>query len=90
MMGISISILVGRALGNASASGQRYGYNSLRGTQRKRGDKEFWGRGTCIGHPEGAENIKMFVFHINAQEVLIIYKINYPVADSFSRFPSLA
>lgn len=35
------------------------------------GRKEFWGKGVCTGQLTGAENIKIFVFHVNAREELI-------------------
>lgn len=52
--------------------GQRYGSNGLAGTWRKPGNKEAWQRGMCICHSEGTENIKLFAFHVNAQEGVTI------------------
>lgn len=58
--------------------GQRCGTNGLAGNWQKLGNKEVWQRGMHIGHSEGAENIKIFVFHVNAQEGLTIKQDKSP------------
>lgn len=58
--------------------GQRYGSNGLAGNWQKLGNKEVWQRGMHIGHSEGAENIKIFVFHVNVQEGLTIKQDKSP------------
>lgn len=64
--GPGLSLPVDRSLGNNSRDG-------LTETWRKLGNKEMWRRGMCVGPSEGVENIKIRLFHINAQEELAVY-----------------
>lgn len=75
MKGSGLSLPRNMSLGNASSCSFLLKGEPARGTvwqgPEEIGEEEVWGRGKCSGQLTGAENIKIFVFHVNAEEELI-------------------